>query len=95
MKLKELNCLSKHRENVRNSQPCISMNLCTKFSKAQVLPCEYREVTVKPKPILVVKTTGFKNLLVSDKDFHGLSKICRPTANLLLRSAILCRFSIL
>ena len=45
--------------------------------------------TVKPKPVLVVKITGLKNLLVSDKDFHKLSKICRPTANLLLRSAIL------
>ena len=28
--------------NVRSSQPCISMNFCTEFSKAQVFPCEYR-----------------------------------------------------
>ena len=33
------------------------------------------------KAILVVKTIGLKNLLVSDNDFHALSKICRPTAN--------------
>ena len=41
MELKELNGFCKHTKNVRNSQPCISMNFCTKFSKAQVLPCEY------------------------------------------------------
>ena len=29
-------------KNVRRSQPFISMNFCTEFSKAQVLPCEYR-----------------------------------------------------
>ena len=28
-------------KNVRSNQPCISMNFCTEFSKAQVLPCEY------------------------------------------------------
>ena len=40
MELKELNWLCKHIKNVRRSQPCISMNFCTKFSKGQVLPCE-------------------------------------------------------
>ena len=40
MELKELNWLCKHIKNVRPSQPCISMNFCTKFSKAHVLPCE-------------------------------------------------------
>ena len=30
-------------KNVRSSLPCISMNFCKhKFTKAQVLPCEYR-----------------------------------------------------
>ena len=29
-------------KNVRNRQPCISMNFCTEFSKAEVLPCAYR-----------------------------------------------------
>ena len=38
--LKELNGLCKCMKNVRTSQP--SMNVCTEFSKAQVLPCEYR-----------------------------------------------------
>ena len=38
MELKELNSLCKHMKNVRCSQPCISMNFCTEFSKAQVLP---------------------------------------------------------
>ena len=42
MELKELNWLRKHMKNVRNSQPCISMNFCTEFIKAQVIPCEYR-----------------------------------------------------
>ena len=42
MELKELNSLCKHMKNVRCSQPCISMNFCTEFSKAQVLQCEYR-----------------------------------------------------
>ena len=37
--LKELNGLCKHMKNVRSNQRCISMN---SFSKAQVLPCEYR-----------------------------------------------------
>ena len=27
-------------KKVRSSQPCISMNFCTEFSKAQVFPCE-------------------------------------------------------
>ena len=31
-------------KNVRSSQPCISMNFCIEFSKAQVLPREYRNV---------------------------------------------------
>ena len=43
MELKELNWLCKHMKNVRSCQPCISMNVCTEFSKAHVLPCEYRE----------------------------------------------------
>ena len=30
-------------KNVRSSQPYPSMNSCTEFSKAQVLPCEYRK----------------------------------------------------
>ena len=34
-------------KKVRSSQPCISMNFCTEFSKAQVFPCEYRESIVK------------------------------------------------
>ena len=42
MELKELNRLCKHMKNVRSSQPRISMNFCTEFSKAQVFPCEYR-----------------------------------------------------
>ena len=40
--LKELNWLFKHMENVRSSQPIISMNFCTAFSKEQVFPYEYR-----------------------------------------------------
>ena len=28
-------------KNIRSSQPCTSMNFCTEFSKAQVLPCKY------------------------------------------------------
>ena len=39
MELKELNWLSKHMKNVRNSQPCIFKNF---FIKAKVLVCEYR-----------------------------------------------------
>ena len=39
---KKLNCLCKHMKIVRSRQPYISMNFCTEFSKAQVLPCEYR-----------------------------------------------------
>ena len=39
MELKELNWLCKHMKNVRNSQPCISMNFS---SWAQVLSFEYR-----------------------------------------------------
>ena len=31
-------------ENVRSSQPCISMNFWTEFSKVQVFLCEYRQV---------------------------------------------------
>ena len=27
--------------NVRKSQPCVSMNFCTEYSKAQIFPCEY------------------------------------------------------
>ena len=34
MELKELNWLCKHMKNVRSSQPCISMNFSTEFSKA-------------------------------------------------------------
>ena len=30
-------------KNVRSSQPRISMNFCTEFSKAQVFPCVYRQ----------------------------------------------------
>ena len=37
-------------KNVRNTQPCISMNF---FSKAQVLACEYRLVLDLPTSILV------------------------------------------
>ena len=33
-------------KNVRNSQPGVSMNFCTEFSKAQVFPCEYREIYI-------------------------------------------------
>ena len=40
IELKEFNWLCKHVKNVRSSQPCILMNFCTEFSKAQVLPCE-------------------------------------------------------
>ena len=29
-------------KNVRSSQPCISMDFYTEFTKEQVLPCEYR-----------------------------------------------------
>ena len=29
-------------KNVRSSQPYISLNFCTEFSKAQVSPCGYR-----------------------------------------------------
>ena len=43
MELKELNWLCKHMKNVRSSQPCFSMNICTEFSKTQVFPCVYRE----------------------------------------------------
>ena len=43
MELKKLNLLCKHIKNVRNNQPCTSMNFCTEFSKAKVLPCEYRK----------------------------------------------------
>ena len=39
--LKELNWLCKHMKNVSSSQPCISMNFFTEFSKVQVFPCEY------------------------------------------------------
>ena len=42
MELKELNLLCKHMKIVRSSQPCISVNICTEFSKAQVFPCDYR-----------------------------------------------------
>ena len=42
MELKELNLLGKHMKNVRSSQPCVSMNFCTEFSKKPVLPYEYR-----------------------------------------------------
>ena len=38
----KLNWLRKHMKNVGSIQPCISMNFCTNFSKAQVFPCEYR-----------------------------------------------------
>ena len=41
MELKEIDGVN-IMKNVRSSQPCISMNFCTEFSKAQVLPCEYR-----------------------------------------------------
>ena len=34
IELKELNWLRKHMKNVRSSQPCLSMNFCTEFSKA-------------------------------------------------------------
>ena len=38
MELKELNnLLCKHLKSVRSSQPCISMNFCTEFSKKQDL----------------------------------------------------------
>ena len=40
MKLKQLNWLGKPMKNVRSSQPCTEF--CTDFTKAQVLPCEYR-----------------------------------------------------
>ena len=40
MELKELNCWCKHMKNVRSSQPFISTNFCTEFSKAQVFPCD-------------------------------------------------------
>ena len=33
MELKELNWLYNHMKNVKGSEPCISMNFCTKFSK--------------------------------------------------------------
>ena len=39
IELRELNGLCKHMKNVRSSQPCILMNFCTEFSKAQVFPC--------------------------------------------------------
>ena len=42
IELKELNWLCKHIKKVRNSQPYISMNFCTEFSKAQAFPCVYR-----------------------------------------------------
>ena len=39
IELKELNWLCKHVKNIRSDRPCISMNFCTEFSKAQVFPC--------------------------------------------------------
>ena len=38
IELKELNSLCKRMKNFRSSQPCISKNFCTEFSKAKVLP---------------------------------------------------------
>ena len=35
-------------KNVRSSQTCISMNFCSEFSKAQVLPCEHRYIIKLP-----------------------------------------------
>ena len=34
-------CLFDKSRFVRSSQPCISMNFCTEFSKVEVFPCEY------------------------------------------------------
>ena len=31
-----------YMKNAKSSQPCISMNFCTEFSKAWVFLCEYR-----------------------------------------------------
>ena len=36
--IKRLNWLCRHMKNVRSGQPCISINFCTEFSKAQVFP---------------------------------------------------------
>ena len=33
-------------KNVRNSQPCISINFCTELSETQVLPCQYRQMNL-------------------------------------------------
>ena len=34
MELKELDWLCKHMNNIRSSQPCMPINICTDFSKA-------------------------------------------------------------
>ena len=41
--------MGKHMKNVGSSQSCISMNFWTEFSKAQVFPCEYRQIYEKEK----------------------------------------------
>ena len=46
MKLEELNWLCKHMKNIRNSQPCISMNFFNEFSKAQVFSCQYCQASL-------------------------------------------------
>ena len=46
IELKWLNWLCKYMKNVRSSQPGVSVNFCTEFSKAQVFPCEYREIYI-------------------------------------------------
>ena len=33
-------------KKVRRSRPCISMNFCTEFSKAQVFSCVYRLMAI-------------------------------------------------
>ena len=48
--------------NFRGSQPCISMNFCTVFSKAQVFPCVYRYVYLAVPNSRTLKKKSFNSI---------------------------------
>ena len=60
MELKEL-WLCKHIKNVRSSQLCISMNICTEFSKVQAFSASIVKI------IKMIKRVFFINILIQEK----------------------------
>ena len=51
--MSRINCLCKHRKNVRSSQASISINFCTKLSKTdQIVECDINIAQIVSIPML-------------------------------------------